>query len=207
MASSSRFWDRIADKYAKQPVSDEASYQQKLAITRSYLKPDMQVLEFGCGTGSTAIAHAPYVKHLHGIDISSRMIEIAQEKAGAASTENLSFEVADIDDFNTPDHIFDAVLGLSILHLLKDRDRAIASVYRKLKPGGVFVSSTVCLGDWMKFFKIIGPIGKFFGLMPLVKVFSMPQLRDSLTGAGFLIEHEWRPAKNKAAFIVARKPE
>ena len=54
-----------------------------------------------------------------------------------------------------------------------------------LKPGGVFVSSTACLGDTMKFFELIAPIGKFLGLMPLVKVFTMQQLRDSLTGAGF----------------------
>ena len=48
MSGSGRFWDRSAERYSKRPVADEASYQKKLAITREYFRPDMQVLEFGC---------------------------------------------------------------------------------------------------------------------------------------------------------------
>ena len=53
-----RFWNRIAGKYARQPISDEETYEKKLAITRKYLTPESEVFEFGCGTGSTAILHA-----------------------------------------------------------------------------------------------------------------------------------------------------
>ena len=49
MTHSARFWDRIAARYARKPVADEAAYQKKLAVTREYLRPDMEVLEFGCG--------------------------------------------------------------------------------------------------------------------------------------------------------------
>src|SRR5215217_1657238 len=59
-----RFWDNLAERYARQPIADEAAYQTKLDITRSYLHPDMAVLEFGCGTGSTALQHAPHVRHI-----------------------------------------------------------------------------------------------------------------------------------------------
>ncbi len=81
MTTSSKFWDKIAEKYSKQPIADEASYQKKLEVTRGYLQPEMEVLEFGCGTGSTALIHAPYVKHIRAIDISSKMIAIAKAKA------------------------------------------------------------------------------------------------------------------------------
>lgn len=81
MNDSAKFWDKIAEKYSKQPIADEAAYQKKLQVTQEYFKPDMEVLELGCGTGSTAIIHAPYVKHIRAIDISSKMIEIAQGKA------------------------------------------------------------------------------------------------------------------------------
>ena len=67
-----KFWDRIAERYARTPVADETSYKKKLQITQDYLRPGMEVLEFGCGTGSTALIHAPYVKHIHAIDISSK---------------------------------------------------------------------------------------------------------------------------------------
>ena len=205
MDRSAKFWDKIAERYSKRPVADEAAYQKKLQVTRGYFRPDMEVLEFGCGTGSTAITHAPYVKHILAIDISSKMIEIAQGKADANNIENVTFERSTIDDFTGSDQGFDAVLGLSILHLLDNRDEVIAKVHKMLKPGGIFVTSTACIGDTMKFFKIIAPIGKFFGLMPVVKVFTTKELEDSLTDAGFEIDYQWQPGKGKAVFIVAKK--
>ena len=146
MRQPSRFWDRIAERYAKRPVADEDAYQKKLQVTRDYLRPDMEVLEFGCGTGSTAIAHAPYVKHIQAIDISSKMIDIAQRKAAADNVENVTFVQSGIEEYSAPDQSLDAVLGLSILHLLENKEEAIAKVHRMLKPGGIFVTSTACLG-------------------------------------------------------------
>ncbi len=206
MSQSSRFWDRIAERYSKKPVADEAAYQKKLQITREHLRPDSDVLEFGCGTGSTAISHSPYVRHLHAIDISSKMIEIARRKADQASIDNVTFEQSTLEEIRVPDQSMDAVLGLSILHLLENKEEAIAKVHRILKPGGVFVTSTACIGDTMKFFKIVVPIGKFLGLMPLVKVFTTDDLATNFTDAGFEIDHQWQPGKGDAVFIVAIKP-
>jgi len=207
MNPSAKFWDKIANRYSKQPVADEASYQEKLRVTRTYFRPDMEVLEFGCGTGSTAINHSPYVGHIHAIDISSKMIEIAQEKADEGNVSNVTFEQSTIEGVSVPDQSLDAVLGLSILHLLEDKEGAIEKVHRMLKPGGVFVTSTTCLGDSLKFFKLIAPVGKLFGLMPLLKVFTTGELVTSLTDAGFEIDHQWQPGKGKAVFIVAKKAE
>ena len=205
MQQPSRFWDRIAERYARKPVADEAAYQRKLEVTRGYLRPEMEILEFGCGTGSTALVHAPQVKHILAIDISAKMIEIARGKAEAAGVENVSFEQATIDHFSAPEGRFDAVLGLSILHLLEDKAAVIAKVHRMLKPGGVFVSSTACLGDTMKWFKLVGLLGAALGLIPKVAVFRVKDLEDSLTAAGFEIDHQWQPGKGKAVFIVAKK--
>ena len=96
-----KFWDRMANSYSKKPISDEASYQRKLQVTQGYLRPDMNVLEFGCGTGSTALSHAPRVSHIQAIDISPRMIEIAREKAASQKLTNVGFEVDSIDEFYT----------------------------------------------------------------------------------------------------------
>ncbi len=205
MTRSVRYWDKIAARYAKRPVADEATYQRKLQVTREHFRPDMEVLEIGCGTGSTAIAHAPYVKHILATDISAKMIEIARGKAEMQKVENVTFEQASLDELVAPDHGFDVVLGLSVLHLLESRDEAIAKVYGWLKPGGIFVSSTACIGDTMKVFKLIAPVGLALGLLPLVKVFTTRELLDSLTGAGFEIDQQWQPGRGKAVFIVAKK--
>ena len=206
MTQSTKFWDKIAEKYAKQPIADEAAYQKKLAVTRDYFRPDMELLEIGCGTGATALLHAPYVKHIRAIDFSENMIAIAQGKAEAEHIDNVTFEQATIEDLDMPDQSRDAVLALSILHLLKDRSAAISQVYRMLKPGGIFVTSTACIEDTMSWFKLIAPIGRFLGLFPFVAVFTAQALEDSLSDAGFELDYQWQPAKDKAVFIVAKKP-
>lgn len=199
-----RFWDKLAERYASQPIADEAAYQRKLQITRDYLRPDMDVLEFGCGTGGTAILHAPHVRHITAIDFSASMLAIARRKAAETGVGNLSFEQADITSFAAPQGSFDVILGLSILHLLADKDAVIAKVFRLLKPGGVFISSTTCVGDTMGLFKLIAPLGKAVGLLPQLDVMTTAELVASLTGAGFAIEQQWQPGKGKAVFIVAR---
>jgi 2-polyprenyl-3-methyl-5-hydroxy-6-metoxy-1,4-benzoquinol methylase len=205
MARTGKFWDWIANRYARQPVADEASYRKKLEITRTCLRDDMDVLEIGCGTGSTAIAHAPYVRHVHAIDGSVKMIEIARAKAASADVSNVDFIRQEIDDLAAPDGTYDAILALSILHLLEDWRAVIARLHAMLKPGGVLVTSTLCAGDEMPWIRFIAPVGRFLGLLPLISVFTHDQLKAALTDAGFAIEHDWKPGKGKAVFILGRK--
>jgi ubiquinone/menaquinone biosynthesis C-methylase UbiE len=205
MNNSARFWDKLAKRYSKQPIADEAAYQKKLQVTREYFQPDMQVLEFGCGTGSTALLHSSYVKHIRAIDVSSKMIEIAQAKAHAENIKNVAFECMAIDRFSAPDQSLGAVLGLNILHLLENKEETFARVHKMLRPGGAFITSTACVADMKIFFRIIAPVGNFLRVIPLVRVFSAKELQDSLTNAGFQIDHHWQPGKNKAVFIVAKK--
>jgi len=210
MPESAKFWDRMANRYSKQPVADNAAYQKKLQMTRAYFQPDTEVLEFGCGTGTTAISHAPYVKHILATDISAKMIAIARKKAEAGNIGNVAFKCLPFSALDIPDDSLDVVLGLSILHLLDDRKKAIAKAHAMLKTGGIFVSSTACIGEMAAIFKVLAmlmPVGRGLGLMPLVKIFTAQELAQTMTDAGFKIIHQWQPGKNKAVFIVAQKAE
>lgn len=207
MEQSVQFWDKIAERYAKRPVSNEEEYQKKLSITQQYLRPDMKVLEFGCGTGSTALVHAPKVSSYTAVDFAPKMIDIANEKLKKESIEKLNFKVASLDEFQQEHATYDAVLGLNILHLVEDRDQTIKQVFDLLKPGGVFVSNTACLGNKMGFFRYIAPIGRFLKFIPLVRVFKREELEKSLEQAGFVIDYQWVPEGNKLVyFLVAIKP-
>lgn len=204
---SAGFWDRIAERYARKPVTDPGAYETKLVLTREYLKPDMKVLELGCGTGSTAIAHAPYVASIRAVDISSNMIEIARRKVAAANIKNVAFEQSSINDLVVADQSIDVVMSHSILHLLKEKDAVIRRVYDMLKPDGIFVTSTMCMSDSYNWFRFVAPIGRALGLIPFVTFFSADQLRDGITWAGFEIEEDWQPAPNKALFLIASKQD
>lgn len=205
MGASPKFWDRHAVGYSKTPIKDEAAYQHKLEKTREYLDAEMDVLELGCGTGSTAIIHAPHVRHIRAVDISSKMLEIARERAAQADASNIIFEQSTLEALQVTDESIDIVLALSLLHLLEDRQTALAKIYRMLKPGGVFVSSTACLNDSMSFLKYVLPIGRVFGLLPFVAFFTEDELQQNVVEAGFQLEYYWRAGKGKATFLIARK--
>ncbi|GAV20432.1 putative methyltransferase YcgJ [Mariprofundus micogutta] len=208
MDQSVKFWDKIAEKYSKQPVADEVSYQKKLKVTQAYFKSDMQVLELGCGTGSTAIVHAPFVEHIRAVDVSPNMIEIAKRKAEAKQIANITFEVSAVESLNVVDESMDVVMAHSLLHLLEGKEAVIARIFEMLKPGGLFVSSTMCMNDAMWFLKPVIPMMRLFGKAPeVVRFFSAKQLLKSVTDAGFEINYKWHPGKTKAVFIVAKKPD
>jgi len=207
MPGSEKFWDKAAEKYADSPISDEASYQRKLSETQSQFTPDMRVLEFGCGTGTTAITHAPHVEHIQAIDISQNMLDIGRSRAAEAGVENITFTRSSLTDLAAQSESFDAVLGLNVLHLLPDRQAVLAEAARILKPGGIFVSSTVCLGhSYLRFIKYLVPLGRWLGLMPDVFVMTEDVLVGELQAAGFTIERQWSHGKTAiSAFIVARR--
>ncbi len=205
MGTPTKFWDKVADRYSRSPIKDEGTYQKKLDVSRRYFTQDSEVLELGCGTGGTAVLHAPHVKHYRATDISERMIAIAEGKKAAERIENVTFEQASLEDIEVADESLDAVLALSLLHLVGDKEAAIRKVHDMLKPGGVFITSTACLGDHMKWFKLIAPIGRLLGVFPMVRVFTRQELLSNMASAGFYIDYDWRPGKSAAVFIVAKK--
>jgi ubiquinone/menaquinone biosynthesis C-methylase UbiE len=203
MTTAARFWDKVADRYSRKPVPDETIYQEKLRLTREHFRPDMTVLELGCGTGTTAISHAQHVSHVHAIDISQRMIDIARTRAASAECRNVTFERGNIDELSGT-RTYDAVLALSVLHLLDDWERSIRDISRILKPGGVFVSSTPCLGSGYLLLKAIAPLARRLGLMPKVQFISAPALLSAMQNAGFDVERDWRPKSGRTVFAICR---
>lgn len=203
LQTDGKFWDKIADRYSKRPIADPESYARKLKITAGFLRSEMRILEFGCGSGGTALRHAAHVKEVHAIDVSSRMIEIAEQKRLVAGIENVRFTVGELHTF-TPDQQYDGVLAMSLLHLVDDKDLALAKIRGLLRPGDVFVSSTMCIGDDLKLFKYVAPVGKMLGFFPTVRVFTTAELRSATIAAGFDIFHCWKPRRGKATFIVAK---
>lgn len=209
MPDKAKFWDGTAEKYSKQPIANQKAYEIKLDLTREYFTPDSQVLEFGCGTGSTAILHAPFVKHIDAIDVSQEMIRIAKDKLEPAGVQNVTFRAADMDRFQATPESYDAVLGLNILHLLDDRMAAMREVYKALKPGGHFISSTACLREKLLFTLIdpLFPLMHALGQWPKVYRLSASRIQRDMEEIGFKTVHYWQPDNGIGVFMVGQKPE
>lgn len=205
MGKTVDFWDKTAEKYSKSPIRDEETYNEKLEVTRGYFNPESRVLEFGCGTGTTAINHAPYVQHIVATDISGNMIEIAKEKARAANIDNVEFRRETLKECKEENGSLDVVMAHNILHLLEDPQAAVNISYELLKPGGVFITSTVCLGEGLPHWRILLFFGKLFRMVPYVRILKRAELKGFFQNAGFEVELEWERHK-AAAFIILRKP-
>jgi ubiquinone/menaquinone biosynthesis C-methylase UbiE len=206
---NARFWDRVARKYAASAIGDAAGYERTLERTRHYLKPSDAAFEFGCGTGTTALALAPSVARYVATDFSPEMIEIGREKAAAQSAPTLEFAVTTPETATHPDASFDAVLGFNILHLLPARADTLAAVHRLLKPGGVFISKTPCLKEMNPLVRAIVPIAQAIGQAPYVTSLSAEDVERDIAAAGFEIverdRHGTRRKEEPRVFIVARK--
>ncbi len=209
MPDKAKFWDKIAEKYSKQPIANQKAYEIKLDLTREYFTPDSKVLEFGCGTGSTAILHAPFVKHIDALDVSPEMIRIARDKIAPAEVTNVAFSVADMDSFQAQPGSYDAALGLNILHLLDNRMAAMGRVYEALKPGGYFISSTACIREkwYMRLLDPMFPLMNMFGQWPRVSRMTAKQLQADIESIGFKTVHYWQPGGGMVLFMVGQKPE
>lgn len=102
-------------------------------------EPGCEVLEYGCGIGSSAFALAQNGANVTGIDISPVAITTADAEAKRLDcSANTTFVVANAEDTELPEASFDLICGSGILHHL-DLAASTAELHRLLKPGGTAV--------------------------------------------------------------------
>lgn len=206
MTSSEAFWDARAEKYAKSPIKDETAYQETMARTRAYLSPGDVVLEVGCGTGSTALLLAPDVVRITAGDTSAKMIAIARGKAKSQHVDNVTFQHCALLDGKPEAGAYDAVLAFNLLHLVEQAPAMVRAIHAQVKPGGLFISKTVCLGEKQTLWRPILFVMQMLRLAPFVKLFRVAELETLIAGAGFeIIETGTYPASPPSRFVVGRR--
>ena len=203
---ASKFWDRMAAGYAKRPVRNQAAYEQTLARTRSYMSQSDLVVEYGCGTGTTALKLSGDAARITATDFSGEMLRIAEERRAVQGIENVTFKQVSATVPATGNETADVVLAFNLLHLIEETDQVFAAVSRQLKPGGYFISKTACMGDGNILLRLIVPVmGWYFGV-PFIKKYRVRELEDQIAAAGFRIAETGNyPDKPPSRFIVARK--
>jgi ubiquinone/menaquinone biosynthesis C-methylase UbiE len=199
------FWDKAAAKYAKDPISDMVAYNHTLRRMKEILQPNHNVLELGCGTGSTALQLSGEVKHYLATDVAPNMIAIARSKQGDASSDNLTFAVQDAAVL--PDGSFDVIMTLNLLHLLPDLEAVLGQVFDALPSGGMLIAKTGLLKDGLWILPWIIPIMRAIGKAPYVRGLGEKEFLDLLKTAGFQVtEKLTQGGMVPRIFTVALKP-
>ncbi len=97
------------------------------------------VVDVGCGGAIDAILAAGAVAptgRVIGIDLSTAMIELAQRNAAQAGASHLVFAVGLMENLPLRSETVDIVISNAAIHLTIDKERAIAELFRVLRPGG-----------------------------------------------------------------------
>lgn len=105
-----------------------------------------KVLDLGCGRGGETIETAQRIGpkgFVWGLDITPRMIELAQERAQKERIQNVEFLLASMDHIPLEDDSLDAVLSNCAINHVEDKVAVYQEIYRVLKQGGRFVVSDI----------------------------------------------------------------
>jgi 2-polyprenyl-3-methyl-5-hydroxy-6-metoxy-1,4-benzoquinol methylase len=208
MAKPEKFWDRSASTYDGSEPSSDPTHIKTVEAAQKYLDVSDVVLDYGCATGTIALEIADHVKEVHGIDISSKMIEVAKRKAGERKVKNVDFAHATIFDERLKKEAFDVILAFNVLHLLEDPQKAVQRINELLKPGGLIISSTACMGEnRASFMSVLLFLVMKIGIIPSLKFFTISELENAIAAIGNfqIVEAESLMRNPTSYFIVAKK--
>ncbi|PYH72783.1 class I SAM-dependent methyltransferase [Aspergillus vadensis CBS 113365] len=108
-----------------------------------YLKPNMTILDIGCGPGSITIDFARHVPsgHVTGVEYVSDPLEQARTLASSQGITNITFQVADVHALPFPDNTFDLVHVHQVLQHIADPVLALREMRRVAKPNGGIIAA------------------------------------------------------------------
>jgi 2-polyprenyl-3-methyl-5-hydroxy-6-metoxy-1,4-benzoquinol methylase len=205
MSNAETFWDNTAKNYDREEKRDEKTYLKIIEKTIKHLKTNDTVLDFGCGTGLVSNEIAGNVKFIHAIDISSNMIRIAKDKAADRKIDNVVYSQSTLFDQQLNIGSFDVILTFYILHLVEDSQKVMQRINELLKPEGLMISATPCIGEKPIMNGLFSMAGKI-GIIPTIKAFKKTELEDSIAKEKFeIIETEWLHQSSLQYFIAAKK--
>ncbi|WP_432452009.1 class I SAM-dependent methyltransferase [Agarivorans sp. QJM3NY_29] len=211
MSKPEEFWDGASTKYDKTEERFEYIHSKSRENTRKFLKDSDTVLDYGCGTGTSACQFSSQVKEVHAIDISSKMIEIAREKSAAEKIENVRFEQSDIFDSKYSKESYDVILAFNMLHTVSSPEDVVLRISELLKPEGLFISVTPCLRQKMSFLvnlqiQLVRILCKL-GLIPIpIRRITSSDVESILEAGGFqTVESEEIYKDASSYFVVAKK--
>jgi ubiquinone/menaquinone biosynthesis C-methylase UbiE len=169
-------WDSPSGRY-------RADRRAALFVESARLAPGIRCLELGCGTGVFLERVAPCGAQIHGIDLSTDLLDRARQRV--ARLANVRLCCGNAEQMPHVDGRFDAVYGSSVLHHL-NLDAALREVRRVLKPGGriVFAEPNI-LNPQVAFMFHFGLTKRYFGVSPDEMAFSRFRARSALERAGF----------------------
>lgn len=200
-----KFWDLISSRYAASPIVDRTAYEAKIEKVKTYLRAETDVLDIGCATGTQCGDIADNVKQVTGIDISSKLLAIAEQRKAERKQYNVEFIKTSLFDERFQPGSFDVVMAFYVLHFFEDVDAVFKRIHDLLVPGGLVISETICLGDNNFIIGKLLRLAGSLGFIPKINLLTTKQLERALENAGFRLVEKVRFSNSSSEYTLIAK--
>lgn len=137
MTLEKRDFDKVAATWDEEPARIRMAVNVAGAIADAVgMTPDLNVLDFGCGTGLLTLLLQPHIKSITGVDSSRGMLDRLNAKIAAAKLENVKVSFVDLDNGDTLQGSYDLVVSSMTFHHVREIQPLLAQLYAITAPGG-----------------------------------------------------------------------
>ena len=106
------------------------------------LTKELNILDFGCGTGLVTLALQPFVRSITGIDSSPGMLDVLNRKISERGLSNVRTQHLDMDHGGNLSGLYHLVVSSMTLHHIREINPLLKQFYQILRPSGI-----LCIAD------------------------------------------------------------
>jgi ubiquinone/menaquinone biosynthesis C-methylase UbiE len=137
MEQTRRDFESVASRWDSNPTRLKIAHDVTAAIMREVqLSPQMDVLDYGCGTGLVAMQLQPQVKSVTGADSSPAMLDVLKDKIATLKPGNVSTQLVDFERGAHATGSYDLIVSSMVTHHVPDTAALFKEWKRLLKPQG-----------------------------------------------------------------------
>jgi 2-polyprenyl-3-methyl-5-hydroxy-6-metoxy-1,4-benzoquinol methylase len=137
MTGQKRDFDSAARTWDENPARVRLAQDVGRAIRDTLrLTPDMDVLDFGCGTGLLTLGLQPYVRSITGVDSSPGMLKVLDGKISTSGLTNVRTALFDPDNAASLTGTYDLVVSSMTFHHIPEIFDLLVILNSHIRPGG-----------------------------------------------------------------------
>lgn len=187
----------------------------KKQIIQTHVRPGMEILDIGCGTGSLMVDAAKGGARIAGVDISKGMLAVARKRIAKKGMEDRvalyhagAVEIDSLFEENS----FDLIISTLVFSELYSEERALAlhQIKKLLKHDGTFVIAAEVppekLPKRIVHFLVRLPLSVFTYIIAQTGTKPFARMAEEITDSGMRITREERSFLDSFSIITAEKP-